>query len=275
MSREQRVNRAIIELADTLHEQFDIAEFLRRLAQLSVDLLGADGARVMLSDNHEALQVVATSSPPEGLAGLPSPAFADGPGPQAYATARPVTSADLDADPTAWPDYATAGHAAGFRSVLALPMSHHNHVIGAIEVCRSATGHVATADAELATTLVQLATVSVLRERRRQQADTLAGQLQRALDSRLVIEQAKGVLAERTQLGVDQAFALLRGHARRHRMRLAALAAQVIDGTYDTTRLVQTESRVRSGPVPTRRGGRTGAAVRASTSNDRRSRNGS
>ncbi|MEQ4204169.1 GAF and ANTAR domain-containing protein [Actinopolymorpha sp. B9G3] len=280
---EQRVSKAVIELADTLDEQFDIAAFLRRLAQLSVDLLAADAARVMLADNHATLQVVASSSPAEALAGLPPPATpGDGPGPESYESGRSVMCADLETARAKWPAYSAIALAAGFRSVHTWPLTHRHHVIGAIEIYRTGSGQCTDAEAEVALTLVHLATISVLRERRRQDADTLAGQLQQALNSRLVIEQAKGILAERVQLGVDQAFALLRGHARRHQLRLATLAAQVVDGTYDTSRLIHTELRARldarsgsgSRAGSERRGGRSGATLRAGTSNDRRGRNG-
>ena len=255
MAREQRVSEAFLDLADTLQPEFDIAEFLHRLARSAVDLVGAEAARVILADNHGCLKVVASLTPNGGE--LPDPQHVDGPGPQAYRCGTPVGGRDLDAELQQFPDFASLARAAGFRSAHAWPLRHKKQVIGAIEVYRITPGAYSETDAKIVENLTSLATIIVLRERRQQHADTLAAQLQQALDSRLVIEQAKGILAERTRLGVDQAFVLLRGHARRHQMRLAALAAQVIDGTVDAGLIAAGESAIqrrRNGSTSHRRG---------------------
>jgi GAF domain-containing protein len=140
--------------------------------------------------------------------------------------------------------------------VHAWPLRYRNQVIGSTEVYQATPGPITDADARLAESLATIVAISVLRERRQERADTLAGQLQQALNSRLVIEQAKGILAERVRVGVDQAFTMLRAHARRHQMRLALLAQQVVEGTLDTTLLA-------SEPAPSsRRRTATPAALR-------------
>lgn len=262
LSSEQRLTEAYVELADCGPGQFDIADFLRRLAHRSVELLDAAGASVMLADNHGQLKLVASSSPGIRVAEAPDPRVGSGPGPEAYLSGRPVTCTDLDDVPERWEGFAALARAAGYRSAHAWPLRHQDQVLGAIELYGANTGEYDENAAHVAAGLARIATITLLRERRQQRADTLAQQLQQALDSRLVIEQAKGMLAERRSLGVDQAFVLLRGHARRHQMRLATLASQVLDGTADGSLIARphprpagaAQNRQPAGPEPARSG---------------------
>lgn len=243
MARERRLRTAFVDLTDTLHGEFDVAEYLDKLAHHVLDLLAAAGTRVLLADDHAKLRIIATATSTVTMTELvESPDVDAGPGAEAHGTGQAVSGADLDADADAhadadarrWPAFSAAARAAGARSVHAFPLRHRQQVIGAFELYAAGPGPFSDADLRLAESLGNIATITVLRERRQQRADTLARQLQQALDSRLVIEQAKGILSERGRLGIDQAFALLRGHARRHQMKLATLALQVIDGTVDT-----------------------------------------
>ncbi|MGW0231856.1 ANTAR domain-containing protein [Actinopolymorpha singaporensis] len=243
MSRERRITEAFVELAGTAASQDDTAAFLRLFAQRCVDLVDAAGATVMLADEHGRLSLAATSSPAVRLAEVTGLRVGSGPGPEAHALGRPVACPDLDSPPERWEAFATAARAEGYASAHAWPLRDRDEVLGAVELCRTRTGPYDEPDAELAAALAHVAAISLLRARRQQRADVLTQQLQQALDSRLVIEQAKGVLAERRSLGIDQAFVLLRGHARRHQMRLATLAGQVLDGTADGSLLGHPDPR--------------------------------
>ncbi|MET9023548.1 GAF and ANTAR domain-containing protein [Actinopolymorpha sp. NPDC004070] len=261
MSRERRITEAFVELAGTAASQDGNADFLRLFAQRCVDLIDAAGATVMLADEHGRLGLAATSSPAIRLAEVTGLRVGSGPGPEAYALGRPVACPDLDAPPERWHGFAVAARAEGYASAHAWPLRDRDEVLGGVELYRTTTGPYDEPDAELAEALAHVAAISLLRERRQQRADVLTQQLQQALDSRLVIEQAKGVLAERRSLGIDQAFVLLRGHARRHQMRLATLAGQVLDGTADGSLLGRPDQR--SGgrgpahPEPARTAGRS------------------
>lgn len=257
MSRERRITEAFVELAGTGASEDDTDGFLRLFAQRCVDLVDAAGATVMLADEHGRLSLAATSSPAVRLAEVTGLRVGSGPGPEAYALGRPVACPDLDAPQERWDAFAAAARAEGYASAHAWPLRDRGEVLGAVELYRTTTGPYDEPDAELAAALVHVAAISLLRARRQQRADVLTRQLQQALDSRLVIEQAKGVLAERRSLGIDQAFVLLRGHARRHQMRLATLAGQVLDGTADGSLADHPDPRT-GGPGP-RTGGK-GAA---------------
>jgi ANTAR domain/GAF domain len=233
MAGEQRLSDAFIALADTLHPAFAVEDLLGRLARDYVELLDASASRVILVDDHDRLGVVATADPASLLASLPAPHLADGPGPESHRSGQPVACPDLDAAPASWEDMAAPASAAGLRGVHAWPLRHRDQAIGAVEVYHTRSTAYADHEVRRGGVLATVATISILRERRQRHADALAQQLQNALDSRLVIEQAKGILAERAKLTVDQAFLVLRAFARRRQMRLATLARQVIDGTLD------------------------------------------
>jgi ANTAR domain/GAF domain len=232
MSGEQRLGDAFVALADTLGPAFEVADLLGRLAETCVALLGGSASRVMLldDDRHELAGYADQST---SVAALPPPDRAGGPGPEAYRSGRPVSCPDLDAAPAHWRGLAESARAAGLRGVYAWPLRHRDSVVGAVEVYRTGSMPYTEPEVHRGQVLATVATISILRERRQRRADELARQLQHALDSRLVIEQAKGILAERSKVGVDEAFTLLRGYARRHQSRLATVARQLIDGAID------------------------------------------
>ena len=257
---DQRLSTAFIDLTDTLGDQFDAARYLGRLADHCVRLLDAAAASVALGDEHGRLRTVA-SAPADSLTRFGEQPGTDDPAEVAYRSGGPVTCTGLDAPDPAPGSFAADARAEGFTSVRAWPLRHRAEVIGSLTLYRSGPGPGTGADDQVAGALTRVATISLLRERRQERADTLAGQLQHALDSRLVIEQAKGILSERGRFGVDQAFALLRGHARHHQMRLALLAHQVIDGTVDPSVVINGVRPVEAGrsgartQVPNRHGG--------------------
>jgi ANTAR domain/GAF domain len=218
-----------VALADTMVDDFDVIDFLHMLTDRSTRLLPVSAAGVLLVDPDGQLKVAAASSDAAELMELFQLQNDQGPCLECVRTGLPVTAGDLTGQGHRWPRFAAAATRAGFGAVNAVPMRLRHQVIGALNLF--STGNVPLGQAELRTgqALADVATIGLLQERNMRRAEGLAGQLQGALNSRVVIEQAKGSLAERLGLDMDQAFALLRQHARNTNQRLTDVARQVID----------------------------------------------
>jgi transcriptional regulator with GAF, ATPase, and Fis domain len=217
-----------VDLADTLVADFDVIDFLHLLTDRSVALLDASAAGVLLADPRGQLRVAAASNEAAGLVELFQIQNDQGPCLDCFRTARPVAVADLTSSGQQWPRFAAAATAAGFRAVQALPMRLRDQVVGALNLFAATPGGLSPADLRLGQGLADVATIGLLQERNLRRSETLAEQLQAALNSRVVIEQAKGKLAERNGVDMDQAFRLLRDHARNTNQRLTDLARDFI-----------------------------------------------
>jgi GAF domain-containing protein len=217
-----------VDLADTMVADFDVIDFLHMLTDRSVRLLPASAAGVLLADPRGELRVAAASSEAAGLVELFQIQNDQGPCLDCFRTGRPVTAADLTGPGQQWPRFAAAAAAAGFRAVQALPMRLRDQVIGALNLFAATPGPFGPAELRLGQALADVATIGLLQERNVRRSETVSEQLQAALNSRVVIEQAKGKIAERHGLDMDQAFALLRDHARNTNQRLTDLARNFI-----------------------------------------------
>ena|ERR1700690_3022494 len=218
-----------VDLADTMVADFDVIDFLHLLTDRSVVLLSAAAAGVVLADPRGRLRVAAASSEAAGLIELFQIQNDQGPCLDCFRTGRPVTAADLTGPDQPWPRFAAAAAQAGFRAVEALPMRLRGQVIGALNLFAAGPGPFDPAELRLGQALADVATIGLLQERNLRRSETVAEQLQAALNSRVVIEQAKGKLAERHGLDMDQAFTLLRDHARNTNQRLTDLARHLIN----------------------------------------------
>jgi transcriptional regulator with GAF, ATPase, and Fis domain len=216
-------------LADTMVDDFDVIDFLHMLTDRSARLLSASAAGVLLADPRGGLRVAAASSEAAGVIELFQIQNDQGPCLDCFRTGQPVTAADLAGLNQRWPRFAAAATRAGFFAVHALPMRLRDQVIGALNLFSTGIAPLGPADLRIGQALADVATIGLLQERNVRRAETLAEQLQAALNSRVVIEQAKGKLAERTGLGMDQAFTLLRQQARNTNQRLTDVAQYVID----------------------------------------------
>jgi GAF domain-containing protein len=222
-----------VELADTMVADFDVIDFLQLLTDRSVVLLSASAAGVMLADPRGELRVAASSNEAAGLLDLFQLQNDQGPCLDCFRAGRPVT-ADIASQGQQWPQFAAAATQHGFRTVQALPMRLRNQVIGALNLFRAAPGPFDPADLRLGQALADVATIGLLHERNVRRSETVAEQLQAALNSRVVIEQAKGKLAERLGSDMDQAFSMLRDYARNSNQRLTDVARNfVTSGTAD------------------------------------------
>jgi transcriptional regulator with GAF, ATPase, and Fis domain len=230
---ERQLAEAFVALADTLVDDFDVVDFLHELTVRCAQVLGVSAAGVLLSDQRGALRVVAASTEQTRLLELFQSQTDQGPCPECFHTGRPVAVADLSTATAArrWPRFAAEARKVGFASVHALPMRLRTDIIGALNLFGTQPGTLDEATLRLAQALADVATIGLLQARAIRQRDTLAEQLQTALNSRVVIEQAKGVIAERRHVDMDQSFTLLRGTARTNNRRLSDLARAVVDGS--------------------------------------------
>jgi GAF domain-containing protein len=219
-----------IELADTMVADFDVIDFLHMLTDRSVLLLAASAAGVMLADPRGELRVAAASTEEAGLLELFQLQNDQGPCLECFRTGRPVTASDLAGPAPRWPRFAQAAAQAGFATVEALPMRLRDQVIGALNLFRNEPGPFEPADLRIAQALADVATIGLLHERNVRRRDTVAEQLQAALNSRVVIEQAKGKLAERLGIDLDRSFKMLRDYARTSNQRLTDVARDFAAG---------------------------------------------
>jgi GAF domain-containing protein len=231
MPRESRLARTLVELADTLVGDFDVVELLTLLADRCVDVLDVGAAGLMLVAPDGDLRVMASSSEAMRLLELFELQSHEGPCLDCYLTGRPIVNQDLAGNDDRWPAFAAQALAAGFHSVHALPMRLRGTVIGALNLFHIEPGEMRPIDVGAAQALADVATIAILQHRATLEAQTLNEQLQGALNSRIVIEQAKGMVAEREGLNMEAAFSVLRNHARNHNLRLVEVASAVIDSS--------------------------------------------
>ena len=219
-----------VEMADTLVDDFDVIDFMQVLTERCVQLLGVSAAGLLLTDQRDTLQVIAASSERTRLLELFQLQTDQGPCVECFRSGTPVSVPDL---PSAgrWPRFTAAAAEVGFAAVHALPMRLRTEVIGALNLFDTNPGALGEDKLRIGQALADVATIGLLQHRAIHRRDTVTEQLQTALNSRILIEQAKGVLAERLHLDVADAFALLRNGARSHNRRLSELAQAIVDGS--------------------------------------------
>jgi transcriptional regulator with GAF, ATPase, and Fis domain len=242
VAREQRLAEVFVELADTLVEQFDVVDFLQVLTERCVELVDTDAAGLMLDDQRGTLQVVAYTDESARLLELFELQREEGPCLDCFATGQAISNVDLADAASRWPTFAEAARGVGYTLSHALPLRLRRQVIGALNLFSVASrplseGHLAVAQA-----LADVATIGLLHERAVRDQVALSEQLQTALHSRIVIEQAKGILSAQAGTDVAAAFALMRSHARRSGEPLTTVADAVIAGSVDAAQLQQAGS---------------------------------
>lgn len=231
---------AFVELADNLTEDFDVLERLQVLADRCVELLDVDAAALLHGDAHDPRVVVSSAS--ARLLDLLE-VDVDSPGMVALTTGDATVDLQLTEGLERWPRFARAALAAGFRTVTALPLRRAGHTIGSLTLFRTDDSPTLPDLLAVSQALADVATISVLQHQAVAECRELTGQLDRALQSRVVIEQAKGVLAGRDGLDMEEAFDTLRRHARRTNTRIHDVARRVIDDPLadDTSRTLERE----------------------------------
>jgi GAF domain-containing protein len=230
---DQRITQTLVELADTLVLGFDGIEFLHTLTERCVQLLDVDAAGILLVDPRGTLNLVAASTEQTRLLELFQLQNEEGPCLDCYHSGQSVACADLTEAPQRWPRFATAAREQGFAAVQAVPMRLREQTLGALNLFRCSPSAIPREATEVARSFANVATISILQVRALRHSEMVTEQLQTALNSRLVIEQAKGILAERRHISLTQAFTLMRTHARNHNQLLSQVARAVINQAPD------------------------------------------
>lgn len=225
---DRRAREVFVELTDTLVTDFDIIDFLGRLSARCTELLGVAACGVLVADHHGELNLVAASTEETRLLELAQLQAAEGPCLDAYRSGQTVQCADLAAEGDRWPVFSAAAQAAGFVAVQALPMRLRDQILGALNLFSTVGGPLDDDTVALGQSLAAAATIGIVHQRALARSEVVAEQLQAALNSRIVIEQAKGFLAERHGIGVEEAFAVLRTYARNHNRKLTDTAAAIV-----------------------------------------------
>jgi ANTAR domain/GAF domain len=238
MDREQRLAETFVELADTLVDDFDVIDFLQVLAARCVELLYVAAAGIMLADQGGSLMTVAASDERARLLELFEIQNDEGPCRDCYRLGAAVVNVDLDGARERWPRFAPQAIAGGFGSANALPLRLRSQVVGSLNLFHAGAGGLGRGELRLAQALADAATIGIVQQRTIRRGEVVAGQLQSALTSRVVIEQAKGVLAERLQISADDAFGVLRAAARSRNRLLSELARDVANGSADAAELL-------------------------------------
>lgn len=241
--RDRRAWQVFVRLADTLVADFDVIDFLDTLAQASVELLGVTATGILLADHTGTLNLIAASTQQVRVLELSQLQNAEGPCLDAYRTRTPVQCPDLASARDLYPAFAPAALAAGFAAVHAMPMRLREQAIGAMNLFSTESRALDAETAELGQALADVATIGILHERAFRRHEVITQQLQNALNSRIIIEQAKGVLAARLHLGIEDAFAVLRDYARDHNLKLADVADAVTRGELGHELLTDTSHR--------------------------------
>jgi GAF domain-containing protein len=242
-TREGRLAAALVEAADTLTETFDTVDYLRRLSDHCVELLAARAAGVMLVDGGEAVSLAGSSRREEMALDLLAAQHGGGPCVESYRSGRAVPPVSIGVAHAAarWPEFTERALRHGVVATFAVPVRRRETLLGALNVFAPALPNGAPdeggSELLVAQALADAAGLGLQNHRLYAQYRSLAAQLQKALSSRVRIEQAKGVLAERWQVGTDEAFAVLRGYARRHRLPLDRVARAVIERDVDDAEL--------------------------------------
>jgi GAF domain-containing protein len=237
--REQRLTQVFVELADTLVEEFDVVDLLQTLTERCIELVDADAAGLMLDDQRGNLHLVAHTHESARLLELFELQTREGPCLDCFATGQVIANIDLATATDRWPEFAQAASSVGYGTSHAVPLRLRRQVIGALNLFT--TGQRPLSDDHLAVAqgMADIATIGLLHERAARDQALLSEQLQTALRSRILIEQAKGVLSAQASLSVGSAFALMRTHARRTGQPLTTVADAVVAGRLDSDGLQQ------------------------------------
>lgn len=228
-ARDGALTAAMVRMVDTLVVGYDPVELTQELVDTAIDLLPADAAGLLLADGHGDLQVFASTSEETRLLELLQVESAAGPCLQAYRTGEQVLVEDLERGIQRWPAFAERAALEGIRGVCALPLRLRNERIGALNLFTTRAGALGSDDVRIGQALADFATIGIVHARILADSLMVNDQLSMALNSRVVIEQAKGMLAERAQLDMDVAFGALRKYARDTNQRLADVSRALVD----------------------------------------------
>lgn len=226
--RDRRLIEAFATLADTLVDDYDVLDLLQTLVEICGEVLDVDASGILLADAAGELELVASSSEESRLVEVMQLSAEAGPCIECFRTGTPV-AVQVAESPAEWVRFREAAEQQGFASLQAIPMRLRENVIGTLNLFRTSSELLAPTDLLAAQALADVATIGILHERSLRETDAVRDQLQKALNSRVVIEQAKGVLAHTHGISPDEAFAVLRQYARSHQLPLGAVADDLVN----------------------------------------------
>lgn len=229
LTREDRLLQTFASLADTLVDDYDVVDLLQMLVDTCAELLDTTAAAILLADATGELDVLASTSEASRLVEVIQLGAEAGPCIESFRTGRAVSVPDISASPEVWSRFKESALAQGFASVYAVPLRLRETTIGTLNLLRDAVGELEPQDQTAAQAFADVATIGILHERSLRETAVLAEQLQGALNSRIVIEQAKGVVAHTHGVPIDEAFALIRKYARSHQLGISHVAARIVD----------------------------------------------
>ena len=227
---ELRLAKTFVDLADSLVDRFDVVDLLTLLTERCVELLPVSAAELLLGDPTGALRLMAATSEALEVVELSQLQTDEGPCLDCYRSGAPVVAPDLAREGRSWPRFVPVAMDAGFRAVHALPLRLRGEVLGVLGLFGASPWEPDAEADDVAQALADVATIALIQHRAIDDTQLLAAQLQQALNSRVTIEQAKGVIAERAGIGMEEAFRLLRRYARSRQRLLAEVALEVAEG---------------------------------------------
>lgn len=229
-TREDQLLQTVGTLADSLVDDFDVVELLQLLVDESAKIFDASAAGILLVSPEGVLEVLVSTSERSEFVGLMQLRAGEGPCVEAVETGKTVSVTDMRDVSDRWPAFAADAARSGYASLHAIPLRVRSNTIGSLNLFRDRVGELNDKDATAARTLADIATISILQQRLVGESRLAQEQLQRALDTRVVIEQAKGFVAQQHNLSMDAAFNRIRSHARSTQTRLSAVATEITEG---------------------------------------------
>jgi GAF domain-containing protein len=226
---QQRLLETFVTLADTLIDDYDVVDLLQFLVDTCRDVLDTTAAGILLADARGDLEVVASTSEASRLVEMMQLSAEKGPCIESFRSGRRVSVPDIDASKDEWWQFRGSALAQGFRSMDALPLRLRDATIGTLNLLRSTPGAAPEESILAAQAFADVATIGILHERTLRESAILSEQLQAALNSRIIIEQAKGVVSHTRGVSIDEAFTLMREYARSHSIGLSIVAARLVD----------------------------------------------
>lgn len=233
MTREAILARTMVELADNLVADFDIVDLLTTLSDRCVEIFDVDGAGIVLASPAGDLQLMTATNEAVQVVKMFELKVAEGPCLDSFRTGRQEVGQDLTAAGDRWPTFAPFAVREGFRAIDAIPMHLRSEMVGVLNLSSTKVGSLNASDVAAAQALADIATIAIIQNRMTLEKQLLNTQLESALTSRIVIEQAKGMLAGLRRISSGEAFIVLRTYARNHNLRLADVAQSTLNGTID------------------------------------------
>jgi GAF domain-containing protein len=230
-------------MADTLTANYDVVDLLHTLVVECTMIVAATAGGLMLADSSGRLQLLASTDESAELVEVMQLAAGAGPCVDCFTSGTSVSVPNIAASGGHWPDFEGAALGQGFQSVHATPMKLRGEVIGTMNLFNVAPGAFRPRDAAVVQALADVATIGILQQRIATESHLVAEQLQRALDSRVLIEQARGAMSQALGLTMDEAFGALRNYSRNNNMTMHAVATAITTRSLTADALLADRSR--------------------------------